>query len=344
MKIAHIFYSLTYGGIETLLVNISNWQVLNNYKVSIILINDLFDESLMGSLDSRIKIIQLNRNPKSKSPIAILKLNFYLLKQNYDILHIHSAGIGNFIQPILRSKRILHVHSTTQITNSKLPKFDKCIAISKAVKQTLESKYRAKNIDVIYNGINFNNFVKKKSNLVTNKIICIGRLDTQIKNQSGIITEFSRIKNQIDADLYFVGDGPDVNVLINLIERLKLKNRVFLLGKRDQNWIQQHLCDYDLFIQASHSEGLGLTAIEAAAACVPLLLSKVDGHLEISENGQLCDLFEPKKEGDLGGKVIDFYKNTDRFFKLAKANCKLHNRKFDIELYNENIVRIYNSI
>jgi len=344
MKIAHIFYSLTYGGIETLLVNISNWQVLNNYKVSIILINDLFDESLMGSLDSRINIIQLNRRPKSKSPTAILKLNYYLLKHNYDILHMHSAGIGNFIQPILSSKRILHVHSTTQITNSKLPKYDKCLAISEAVKHTLESKYGAKNISVIYNGINFNDFVKRDSNIITNKIICIGRLDTEIKNQNGIITEFSRIKNQINANLYFVGDGPDMNMLINLIEKLKLKNRVFLLGKRGQTWIQQNLCNYDLFIQASHSEGLGLTAIEAAAACVPLLLSKVDGHLEISENGRLCELFEPNKEGDLGEKVIDFYKNTAQYFNLAIASYKSHNRKFDFELYNKNIIKFYYSI
>lgn len=344
MKIAHIFYSLTYGGIETLLVSILNWQILNNYNVTIILINNLIDESLKDSLDSRINIIQLNRNPKSKSPVSILKLNFFLIKHNYDILHIHSAAIGNFIQPKLRAKRILHIHSTKQITDLKLPKYDKCIAISQAVKSVLNSEYKINNIDVIYNGIDFNNFVKRNSNSVTNKIICIGRLDTQIKNQNGIINEFSEIKNQINANLYFVGDGPDMDLLKNLIEQLQLNDRVFLLGKKSQSWIQQNLCNYDLFIQASHSEGLGLTAIEAAAASIPLLLSNVDGHIEISENGKLCELFDSSNDRELGNKIINFYKNTDQFFSLASTNRKVHKNKFDVNRFNENIVKTYRSI
>ena len=175
-------------------------------------------------------------------------------------------------------------------------------------------------------------------------MICVGSLDTTIKNQDGIISEFSNIRNKIDANLYIVGEGPDYNRLQNLIDRLDLRDRVFLVGNKSQAWIQNNLCNYDLFIQASLSEGLGVAAIEAAASCIPLLLSKIDGHIEISNNGDLCELFNPLKQGELAEKIVDFYNNPVRHFERAIRNYKIHERKFNLQIYNNKILSLYNSL
>ena len=45
MNVVHIFWGLGFGGIETMLVNIANAQVKSGAKVSIIIINDLCEES-----------------------------------------------------------------------------------------------------------------------------------------------------------------------------------------------------------------------------------------------------------------------------------------------------------
>ena len=134
LKIAHIFYSLEIGGVETLLVNIANWQISKGFNVTIILINDLYDIDLIKALDENIDVINLKRRLKSKNPFTIIKLNYFLFINRYDILHIHSAGIGNIILSFLKAKKVLHVHSTTFITNTRIPKFNKCIAISNSVK------------------------------------------------------------------------------------------------------------------------------------------------------------------------------------------------------------------
>ena len=343
MKIAHIFYSLSYGGIETLLVNTANSQVQNNYDVTIILLNKIYEEVLITSLHRKVKVINLKRVPKSKNPYIILKLNAHLLVNRYDVLHIHSAGIGNLILSCLPPLRILHVHSTTQITNSKIPKFDKCIAISKAVQNELALNYAIKNTSLIYNGVNFNKFIKRNSNSVTNKIISVGRLDVQTKNQDGLISEFNLIKNKVKANLYFVGDGPEKEDLSNLIIKLGLQKRVFLLGEKSQSWIQNNLCNYDVFIQASHSEGLGITAIEAAASCLPLILSNVDGHIEISEKGKLCELFDNNRKGDLGNKILDFYDDPKKHFRHANVSYDTHKYKYDMINYNDKIISLYKS-
>ena len=344
MKIVHIFYSLEIGGVETLLVNIANWQISKGFNVTIILINDLYDTDLIKALDEKIDVIKLKRRLKSKNPFTIIKLNYFLFINRYDILHIHSAGIGNIILSFLKVKKVLHVHSTTFITNTRIPKFNKCIAISNSVKQSLKDKYKINNVDVIYNGINFDRFIKKASTIITNKMIIVGRLDIKIKNQDGVIKEFAAIKNKIDANLYIIGDGPDKDKLLQLVKQLKLENRVYILGQKDQHWIQKKLFNYDLLIQASKSEGLGLSAIEASAACVPLLLSNVDGHIEISKNGQLCNLFDVNEFGKLGESIVHFYLNPKLGFINASSNYKIYKKRFNFELCNQKIVDIYQSL
>ena len=41
MRIVHIFWSLSYGGIETMLVNIANAQAADGAEVHVVVINDV---------------------------------------------------------------------------------------------------------------------------------------------------------------------------------------------------------------------------------------------------------------------------------------------------------------
>jgi glycosyltransferase involved in cell wall biosynthesis len=342
MKIAHIFYSLSFGGIETLLVNICNWQTANNNNnVTIILVNADYEQSLIDQLDTSVKIIFLNRRPGSKSIIPIVLLNLYLLKYKFDILHIHSAAICYFIMPFLKSKKILHIHDTKVFKY--LPAVNKYIAISNSVKSMLEIKFGCTNATVVYNGVKFPNFIEKSDIHVCNKIVCIGRLKLDTKNQDGIVKEFAKIKDEIKANLYIIGDGPDKHTMEKLIISLNLEQRVFLLGNMTQKWIQENLHRYDLFVQASHHEGLGITALEASAACLPMLLSKVDGHLEISENGKYCDLFN-LDNSNLSLKILEFYNSPELFLNRAKKNRSYFEDKFGFIKLNKKIINIYKSI
>ena len=176
------------------------------------------------------------------------------------------------------------------------------------------------------------------------KLISIGRLKLSHKNHDGLIREFFKIKDLFDANLFIIGEGADRSYLKNLIRDLEMQDRVFLMGSKNQKWIQKNLHDYDLFVQSSHYEGFGITAIEAAAACIPLILSKVDGHIEISENGDFCDLYENKNQGELSEKILDFYKNPKIKFREASDNLLYYKKKFDLENLNQNLMKIYKSI
>ncbi|MDA9999100.1 glycosyltransferase family 4 protein [bacterium] len=340
MKIAHIYYSLGYGGIETLILNLSNSQIRKGYDVSIILVNENFERDIISLLDERIKIIQINRKQKANPMFAVLKLNFTLIKSKFDILHIHAAELARIILPVFNFSKVLHVHSTVGITNSKVGHYRKCIAISEVVRDVLASKYGVKS-KVIYNGIDFRRFKKRKLTAVSNKIISVGSLNTEIKNQDGMIRQFALVVNRVSSDLHIVGNGPDYEKLKTLIKELGVSERVFLLGNKSQGWLQENLCGYDLFLQASHNEGLGIAAIEAAASCVPLLLSAADGHIEISNNGERCQLFDPFVDGAMAEGIIEFYKNSDSYFSQAIEHYGSFESKFGFEKYNEQLQSVY---
>ena len=339
MNIVHVYYSLNYGGIETLLVNIANWQIKNGNKVTIILVNKTDKEGVIKILDKKVKVIFLNKRSKISALVALLRLNLNLIKVRYDVIHIHAAEIANMIYYSTNSRKILHVHATEGITDTTVPKCDECISISVSVKNILKKQYNISS-EVIFNGVDFSKFTQKNSKSLSNKIVSIGALNSN-KNQVGLIKEFYSIHSEISADLHIIGTGNDKKILRALIDELDLTNRVFLLGQKSQQWIQKNLHEYDLFVQASYSEGLGIAAIEASASCVPILLSNIEGHIEVTNNGKLGRLFDLKKDNDLGKKILNFYKDPFKFIDLASKNRNAQNIRFNFEKYNQNILKIY---
>ena len=134
----------------------------------------------------------------------------------------------------------------------------------------LEIEYNLTDINVIYNAIDFDKFLKRDNYEIKNKIISIGRLKLSHKNHDGLIRSFFKIKDLFDANLFIIGDGADRSYLKIQIRDLEMQDRVFLMGFKNQNGFKKiYTITIFLFNQVI-KEGFGITAIEAAAACIPL--------------------------------------------------------------------------
>lgn len=75
MKVVHVYWGLTYGGIETMLVNIANAQAAAGAKVYVVVINDYIEESLLNQLASSIIVYKINRKLASKNLFFVFKFN-----------------------------------------------------------------------------------------------------------------------------------------------------------------------------------------------------------------------------------------------------------------------------
>lgn len=173
-------------------------------------------------------------------------------------------------------------------------------------------------------------------------MISIGELN-QNKNHAVVIKAMAEINK---SDIYYTicGEGMERKNLQELIEKLGLEKRVFLVGYQEE--IAPYLQSGEVFVFPSVREGLGMAALEGMAMGLPVIASKNRGTLEYirdGENGLFCscnsstefaraieNLYEnPQMRKDMGC----FAKDTTKGFTLEETTKKM--RAIYQELLNE---------
>lgn len=342
MKIIHITYGFGLGGIETMLHNIANEQAVLGQKIYIIVINDIINKELKNSLDPRIKFICLKRKVSSKSILPFIKLNYLLFKINPDIIHLHYSSIARFIFiSSLLHKTCVTQHDVCNKQNSQyLYKCKRIYAISNIVKTDIK-KWTGLDSEVVLNGIDVDKIKHQQYSQTDTKlfkIVQVSRLMHEKKGQHILIQAVNKLirqgYNQIRLD--FIGDGESHKYLEGLIKELDMKEYVRFLGNKDQSYIYEHLCDYNLFIQPSIYEGFGLTVTEAMAAKIPVLVSENQGPLEIIDYGKYGYSFKNKDIDDCAAKIELFFNDQNDKNMIGKAYQRvqeLYNVKITAETY-----------
>lgn len=82
-----------------------------------------------------------------------------------------------------------------------------------------------------------------------------------------------------------VGDGSDRENLEALVEQFGLSTQVNFLGYKSQSEVREQLQRVDIFVLPSFSEGVPVVLMEAMAAGVPVVATKVGGICELVDDG-----------------------------------------------------------
>lgn len=304
MKIAHVVWGMKTGGVETMLVNIINEHV-KSAEVRLFIVNDFVDEFVVEKLSPLCKIYRLNRKPKDRNPLKILKLNLWIWKYNPDIIHVHSYRVSKLIWGRWRIVRT--VHNTNNIPEE-YPKMKALFAISDVVKDEV-SRQGFPQAKTIYNGIVTEKILyhpRTKPKEKHYKIVQVSRLDIKQKGQDILLSALNILVNNLGVrnfHLHFIGEGLSEIVLKKMVEDYNLTNHVFFDGIKSQDYLFHHLCEFDLFVQPSRFEGFGITVAEAMAAKLPILVSDIEGPMEIIGNGKYGLSFQSENVDDLVEKL-----------------------------------------
>lgn len=304
MKIIHLIFSFQTGGIETMLIDLMNYQVIDN-DVYLIIINDSVNEDLIQKIDKSISISFINRRVGSRNIVSILKLNVLLFQIKADVIHIHNHNAINCLFPSFYKKTVLTVHDTGIHTNNLL-KYKLIISISKAVYLDLFKRYGIKS-EIILNGVEIDK-IKRKTNLRDKrepfKIVQVSRLMHQKKGQHIVLEALSLLKDKgYNIKLDFIGDGKSKEYLENIVNINKLNDEVVFLGDQSRDLIYDSLCNYDLLIQPSYYEGFGLTIVEGLAAGLDVIASNIEGPKEILFSLNVGELFDVGNAKSCFGKI-----------------------------------------
>lgn len=291
-----------------MLVNLINEQV-KYCTVGLAIINDRIDSDLLNKISQECRVELCGRKVGSRSLLPFLKLNLWLWRLRPDILHFHSAQLEKMI--FYRCYFVRTVHAMSD-TNFDYRRMKKIFAISNAVAQTIS--LRGYDSIVIENGINVKHIKQKQSlrNGKTFTLVQIGRIEFKSKGQDILLRALEILikeKNYSNISLVYIGDGKDKENLESLIDTKKLQQYVTLKGSCSQQYIFEHLRDYDCLVQPSRNEGFGLTVAEGMAAKIPMIISDTGGLSEIVDNGRFGVLFVSGDPNDLANKIENFVLN-----------------------------------
>ncbi|MCU0328049.1 MAG: N-acetyl-alpha-D-glucosaminyl L-malate synthase BshA [Chitinophagales bacterium] len=291
-----------------------------------------------------------------------------VLNESLDIIHVHyaipHASAAYIAQQILITKGIhipfittLHGTDITLVGKDKsfLPVVAFSIEASNAVtavshalkKETYDHFSTQKEIEVIPNFIDFDRFsFQDKSHFRKaiaqdhQKIIIHISNFRKVKRVDDVMRLFAILRQEIDAILLMVGDGPDRTQTEELAKCLNINNYVKFLGK--QKAVEELLSVSDLFVMPSQTESFGLAALEAMACRVPVVTSNSGGLPEIVENGvngYMTEVGDYESMAKFGLEILKD-KNHDKFRESAYLTAK----KYSIEAIVPQYETLYHSV
>lgn len=193
----------------------------------------------------------------------------------------------------------------------------------------------------------FKNATPKKKEILkeigadTNSVllISIGELNKN-KNNRVIIKALDKLKNH---DIHYIlcGVGKKEDELLSIAKKSNLEKNVHFLGYRTD--VSQLLKSCDVFVIPSYREGLSRSMIEAMAAGLPCIASKIRGNVDLIEDGKggyLCDIDDVDGFAKAISEVVKDKKGRS---KMGEINLQTIN-KYDVENVNIIIKDIYSEV
>ena len=236
-----------------------------------------------------------------------------------DLLHVHyaipHAAIAFMAREILRSQGVyipiittLHGTDITLVGKNRsfapvvefsINQSDGVTAVSNSLKQeTLEAFHIEKEIEVIYNFVDFSRFTKTDKDHFRRaispngeKILVHTSNFRPVKHVDDVIRIFQRINASTPSKLLLIGDGPERQNMEILCRELGLCDDIRFLGKLEA--VEEVLAIADLFLLPSGHESFGLAALEAMACEVPVISSNAGGLPEVNIHGNTGFLENP---------------------------------------------------
>lgn len=244
-------------------------------------------------------------------------------------IHTYHTMYEDYLHYVLNGHLIKPIH-VKQFTHSYLKNMDGVIAPSKRV-EALLNRYKVEiPIRVIPTGVDIeavNNPVKRDVRkdygisedapviLTLSRIAQEKKIDRILNVMPEIIEEFPNVK------LVIAGDGPDVNLLEDQVERLTLEDYVIFTGEINHDEVGNYYRMADLFVSASDTETQGLTYIEALASGTRCVVFDTDYTEHVFDRPELGSVFTTKEE--MLDQILAYLHKPDSAIPPAELKRKL---------------------
>ncbi|MDI3477208.1 MAG: alpha-maltose-phosphate synthase [Thermoanaerobacterium sp.] len=235
----------------------------------------------------------------------------FLAKMLYDIPLVVTIHSLEPLRPWKEEQLGNGYHLSTWMERTGVEAADKIIAVSNDSKKDIMKCYNVpeEKIEVIYNGIDLNQYKKTDSNVARKKygidgryILFVGR----ISRQKGIIHLIDAVKYlPQDVKVVLCASSPDTEeIKIEMKEKVKLYPNIIWIDKMvTKEEIIELYSNAEVFVCPSVYEPFGIINLEAMACNTPVVASATGGIKEVVVDGETGFLVEPGNPEDLAEHI-----------------------------------------
>ncbi len=194
---------------------------------------------------------------------------------------------------------------------------------------------------VILNGVELERFAAERRP-VRGRILFLGRLSAQ-KRPDLAVRAFARVlERHSEAELVLAGRGPEEERVRALADSLGVGGAVRILGPRDD--VPELLAKAACLVLSSDYEGCPLSVLEAMAAGVPVVATRVGGVPEVVDDGRTGLLVAPGRPEALAAGIERLLENPLEAAHLgARARDEAHAR-FSRERMVSAVASVYDEL
>lgn len=362
IKVAHVIRVFSYGGAEVLLRECFAHPYFKEHVESDLYILDHKKLGLVEEVKPSVHSVHYYKITSPKFPIAYAKFLWHIIKDKYDIVHMHLpvAGWMTILAKLFnhKTKFIYSEHNLVNfytkynyyLSGLTYKFFDSLIYVSHEVGEVVKNEhkgsfFKAKKAVTILNGINtdkFSNAHRVSENTTENFTVgLVARFRPQKRVDRWVEVAAEVYKLNPNIKFLMVGDGPDDNMLREKIKALNMEGKIELPGMLSDTVAA--FKRMDIFLLTSDFEGLPLAIMEAmSTGCVPVV-SNVGGIKQLPFKG-FGYKFDEFNAASIAKVIADYAANPEKFKTESLNARKFVEQNYSLTKQVHEIVDLYKEL
>jgi glycosyltransferase involved in cell wall biosynthesis len=336
IRVVHVVNQLDMGGMEKLLVEFARHADRDRFALHFVSLagrGDLADEIEAHGWKVTALDYQFGLHPG-----LVLRFAGLFRRLRADIVHAHNSRPLLYAGPAARLAGAWKVICTRHNARTGTPRrltaltrlasltADRVVCVSSAsARVALAEGIAPRRIRTLLNGIDPTRFRPAEGD---GPVVAVGRLSPEKDFATLIRAAGQAARHDPTFRLVIAGSGPCDEGLRRLVAEQNLGGTVALLGQvRD---VPSLLAGGRAFALSSLTEGVSIAILEAMAAQLPVVATRVGGNPEIVADGRTGRLVPPSDPAALAGALLELWLDPDRRRSMGRAGRERVVADFDV--------------
>jgi len=362
MKILHIISSSGMYGAEAVILNLSR------------ILTERGDCSLLGvfsnSPNPNLQLHEMAMKERIESHLipctgqvdraAIAAIRELAVSSGTDVVHAHGFKADVYAYFALRGTDVPFVSTCHtwydtdwlvtlygRIDRLVLRRFARVVAVSEEVRQQLlAAGVREDRVCMVRNGIDLRPFANAaptpRAEMGTGETAIVGLIG-RLAHSKGVdifLEAAARVlATGAEARFVIVGEGDDREELERMIDELKIRDHVTMLGRRDD--MPSVYASLDIMVSASRQEGLPMAILEGMATGLPLVATTVGEVPTLVQEDRTGKLVPPEDAEQLAGAIAELLHDPAKRAALGAAARRLIENEYSAQRMTDDYLRVY---